>query len=588
MDEFHHGTASRRARWTCYHVASDVRDLEEREPVIGRWYLLSCAGLVIVRMSIGAHAPAAVDAHVGLAAVTLGLVAQAPRPALHIAALAAAGASISVLSSWDPWISVLALPALLGPLAMFLLAASGACRAALLGGVTAGGALQGLTGVIQRFHTWPDAVRRMEELGLDADAVARLSAHRPIGLSVSPDLASGMCVAALFAAIATALEATERRIRWVSAMAALASIAGVLVFRSFGSALALAAGGMVAGLVLLLRQERGHARAVTLVAIGVAGAGLIAAVALRGLEALARSAGERFENWKAALAILGDAPLLGVGFMRFPAAYLAARSPEANITRYAHSSPLQLAAETGLVGGALIAAAALGLLVAVMKRARRETLPVRDVVLLGGAVAAAARMTVDYDGQVAQTASIAALLWGLLLASPTPAPAHAPQRRALSAAGVLSLVLVLILTGREHVLATDGTEAPDDRLIAWHEALPFDVEASLALGSRHVDRLAACTAPETCETARGAAHAVLDPLCARPHPPAAAFILRGRLHLLNQEAARARDDADAALRLHPGSESAHVLGIVAVRAMGADASAREEAARRWGVSPPPR
>lgn len=552
----------------------------------GRWFLLSCGGLVLVRMCLAAHAPAAVDAHAGLAALVLGMVAGVPRTALVVAGLVIASAAVSVPMSWDPWLSLIALPAILGPAAMFLVASSGAARPALLGGLTAAGALHAAAALVQRFHTWPDALRRMGELGLDAAAVARLTSQRPLGFTVSPDLAAGMSMAAACAALALTLEVRDPRIKRAAAASALLSLGALLVFRSFGSALALLAGGACAGVVAWARphERRGPLVLGGAAAVGVIGVG-VAAMA-RGLDSLAVSAGERLENWRAALAILENAPLWGVGFMRFPAAYLVERSPGSNITRYAHSGPLQVLAESGVIGAALLGAALVVAAWAFIVRVRRASLTSSDLVLLCGAIAALLRTLIDYDAQIAQTASTVALLWGLLLAYPTPEPAPALQRRALGLCVLLVVPLVPLLAWREHVIAESRADAREEGVASYLRAFPHDVEPALALAKLRVDRLGACTDEDSCGVAGRAALEVLDPLCSRAHPPAAAFLLRAHAHLASHELRKALDDADAALRAHPGQESAHLLGIVTARTLGLDVRAREEAARRWGVAPP--
>lgn len=554
----------------------------------GRWFLLACAGLVVVRMALGAHAPAAVDAHACLAALALALVSRAPRAAIITASLVVAGVVASIVTSWDPWISLLALPAAIGPAAFFVLAASGSCRQAFLAGVGVGGALNAVAALIQRVYTWPDALRRMDELGLDAAAVQRLSEARPLGLSVSPDLAGGLCLAGAFCALALALEVKDRRQRLALVALAACSASGLLLVRSFGTALALVAGVGACALAFAL----GRSRKLGVIVAGVgAGAGALAlgvAFAVRGADALARSAGERLLNWESAVALFVDHPVLGVGYMRFPAGYLLTREPGSNLTRYAHSTPLEHLAETGLVGGVLAAAA-----LVVAARAiwtRRATLGNADVILLGAAAAAAVRLVVDYDGHVAQSASVVAVVTGLLLAEGEPAPAPPLQRRVTAALALLSLALVFLLGARQSLLENALDASDDTPLESWVRTFPFDVEPRLALGKRAVDALSACTQQEPCALARARALEALDPACARAHPPSAAFLLRARARLpapdLPGDVAAALADADRALAVDPGNAGAHQLGIALARAQGLDDTQRVAAAERWGVTPP--
>jgi O-antigen ligase len=555
--------------------------------VNGRWFLLACAGLVVVRMAVAAHAPATVDAHIALAALALALVGRAPPVALAASGLVVTSVLLSVPWSWDPWISFLALPAALGPAAFFLLASSGSCRTALLVGVGAGGALNALVALVQRLWIWPEALRRIDELGLDPATVGRLTEARPLGLSLSPDLAGGLCLAGAFCALALALETKERRVRLGAVAVAALSASGLVVVRSFGGALALLVGAAVASGVLLIARSR--RLGLRLAGVGAAAGALVVGVALfvRGPAALLRSAGERLENWKAALAIFESHPLLGVGYMRFPAAYLVERSPESNLTRYAHSTPLEHLAETGLIG-ALLVVMAIGI-GARRLWSRRADLQSGDALLLGASAAAAVRLTIDYDGHVAQTASIAAVLWGLLLVEEVPGPAHAVQRRVLAILALLSLALVVVLAWRQSALERAREDHDDRSLHGYIEAFPFDVEPRLAAGAMAVDALAACTSEESCGAALARAHAALDPVCARRHPPSVAFLLRGTARLHAQDLEGALLDLDAALAVDPGNARAHELGLTVARALERPADvidARRAAAARWGVGAP--
>lgn len=72
---------------------------------------------------------------------------------------------------------------------------------------------------------------------------------------------------------------------------------------------------------------------------------------------------ERLRIWEGALGMLRDAPLTGIGYGRFAEAFLA-RAPDltppvpATMTAHAHSLPLQVAAEFGLIGLAVLVACA--------------------------------------------------------------------------------------------------------------------------------------------------------------------------------------------------------------------------------------
>jgi O-antigen ligase len=117
-------------------------------------------------------------------------------------------------------------------------------------------------------------------------------------------------------------------------------------------------GVFVGVVVFALLQRSWRAAAVLALAGAAAAVGLAVAAAARGSQALQVSAGERLENWRVALDAFVDAPLFGHGLFRFAPAYLERRTPDDNITRYAHSLPLQWLAETGVAGviGGVVAA----------------------------------------------------------------------------------------------------------------------------------------------------------------------------------------------------------------------------------------
>ena len=564
----------------------------------GRAFLIGAFGLVVVRMCLPAHAPALVDAHVCLAALALALVAGAPKHALLAASLVVGGAVLSIPTSWDPWISLLALPAALGPAAFFVLASSGAARNAMLWGVGVGGALNAVVAVVQKTITWPNMLAHAAELGLDPTTVTRLQQARPLGLSLSPDLCGGLCLAGAFAALALALDVADNNKRVALAALSAVSASGVLVTRSFGTGLALALGAGAAALWFTARHgwqpaasSAPSARSREALIVGAAGA-VVAVVALgaafvvRGSEALSVSAGERIENWKAAVAIAQEHPLLGVGFMRFAAAYLTARSPDANLTIYAHSTPLEYLAEGGIVGALCVVLA-----FAVGARAlwrRRDSLLAGDVVLAGGALAYAARLAIDYDGHVAQSASTAGVLWGLVLATGAPSPAPPLQRRLLGVALAFAGILTAVLFWRDGVLEGDAsTPEGQAALQSYADRVPVDVVPRLKIAQQALDALDTCTKPEGCGEAATRAHAALDAIVEdREHPPSAALVLRARVWINEGKLHSALKDVDRALVVDPGNALAHQLGISIVRTAGEPDEARVAEAARWHVTAP--
>lgn len=494
----------------------------ERARAIG----LCAAGLLAVRAASTAHAPSLVDGAcaLGFAALVVFAGAGAHRR-IAVAALAvAAGALASVPTSFDPYVSLLALPVVVGPCAALVVGAGlpASARSAALVGVAGGGALNAVAAAHQRFVTWPDALARREELQLTVEQVGRLSSLRPLGLSLSPDLYGALCLAGAAAASHLASSTTGRR-RAAAIALAVACVLGAALSKSFGVALAAAVGAAV-----FVVARVGDKRLV----LGGAAAALVVAggaVAARGADALARSAGERIENWRAAIAILVEHPVVGVGLARFAPAYLPVRGEHANVTRYAHSFPLQWLDETGLVGGALLVVA-VALVAATLRGARP--------ILLGGAAALLARWAWDYDGNVAQTATIATFLLGASLAPRGDVVGARAARAAGLVACAACAVLVALLAVRDAALspygpgAAEPSAADDARLVAYAARFRGDLEAQVRAGERGDD-------------------AALRRAAATGHAPVHVYLLLADRAVDDEERARWNDAARARDPRHP-------------------------------------
>jgi hypothetical protein len=408
--------------------------------------------------------------------------------------------------------------------------------------------------------------------------IARLTSLRPIGLSLSPDLFGALCTAGLVASIAFAsLFVSHARARAAFSSAVVLgglSLGGIVLSHSFGTALALIGGVAVAALA-----GAPKARVLVVGALGIGGVGIAGAVAMRGAAALSHSAGERLANWEAAVRVFAAHPLTGVGYARFAPAYLEARTPDSNITRYAHSFVLQQASETGLVGLTALGAALFLLGRAIFERLRTEK-DLTDVVLVGGAAALLLRCCIDYDGQIAQTATILFVLLGLLV----------PTREGTPRAPIFSLASLLVglgagavygqLSAREVALAPfTGLAMPftsdDVEALATYHARDFgDPDAALVTAKLAIGSALACE--DDCTQRFDEARAAVAPLLARAHGGPAAFVMAGALarHRGAQDEVLAAT-AGALLR-DPGNREAHRLRVTTTR----DPRDVEEA-RRW-------
>jgi hypothetical protein len=137
---------------------------------------------------------------------------------------------------------------------------------------------------------------------------------------------------------------------------------------------------------------------------------------------LSVNSGNRWVWWKEAAGAFSARPLLGWGAGSFPVTHLLYRQPPPLPVRQPHSVPLQLLAETGLVGAVLALGGVLALLAAALSRVRSLP-PGRQRDLAGAFVAAAAAWLVhglvDWDLDIPGVTLPALLLLGVASAPPT-------------------------------------------------------------------------------------------------------------------------------------------------------------------------
>lgn len=124
--------------------------------------------------------------------------------------------------------------------------------------------------------------------------------------------------------------------------------------------------------------------------------------------------GPRYDIWRIAVDQFGEAPLVGAGEGGYRFAYYEERRTDRNLAD-AHSLPLRLLAETGLIGFALFALWLGAVAVAVARRAREEH-PVTRTGIAGLAAAGAvvvAQSTVDWLWLIPAVFGLAVLALGL-------------------------------------------------------------------------------------------------------------------------------------------------------------------------------
>lgn len=563
-------------------------------------------GLVAARLVIADHPPNPSDAFFCLAfTVVVALAFRLDRPValpapFGSAALLTFALLGSTAGSWHPYVSWLSLPTALGAIAAFLAvtALRRSARQPALFAVLVGAAFSSGAAVVQRFITWPDALARQEELGLGPLEVERLESARPLGLSLSPDLMGSLALAGAVAGIA--LSSSRNLLVKVPAIL-LGGLCVVALALSRSAGAALAAGVFIAlwAFIVVVRGLRGPA---ALAAVGAAitvPAVLVAAFG-RGLDQLSRSAGERLANWQVGFDALLEQPFTGVGFARFAPAYLAERTPDTNITLYAHSHFVQSLVEGGvLLGGLLSAVPLLGVLVLLLKRVSGRPDRSRDVVL-AGVGALLLRAAYDYDLQIAANATCFAVLLAVAWVDAQKEgpvftegvlPATARRRTWLASVLLLSLLVAAgsaaaLSTWRDEVLAPFAagqppTAAEVERLRDYLARAPSDPRADVVMARLLTGTLLRCGAD--CGEAESRARAFLDE--ERAHPPAAVPILEAVL------AARANDVETMerafaeALAIDPGSPDAHGLRLRFARERGDPRAVKyEREAERWKVS----
>lgn len=570
---------------------------ERRSRELG-WPALVVAGLVAVRLCLADHAPSSVDALLTAGFALLGVVAALREPTLPSRAVVLSllvlvvTLALSSALSWHPLLSALALPSALAPLAalLALLGLGRGVRRPVLTAIAGGAALSGAVAGAQRFVLWPDALRRKDELQLSAEIISRFESARPLGLSLSPDLAGAIALAGLAASLAL-LSSSGQRHRSLWLTSALLSLLGVALSRSHGVALAVAAFllGVLALRALATRRVRAGALAGGLALVAAVPA-LLLVVFGRGVDALLASSSERIGNWAVALRAFGDDPLLGVGVGRFAATYTAHRTPDTNVTRYAHSLPFHSLAETGVVG-ALAGLAVLALFLTAVARAYRKTdrAPTwTEALVTAGAAALGLRCLYDYDAQVAQTATAIAALVGLAWLDADRARAPAPRAgRALCAlpSAVILLVTALslpLLWSREAALEPferGGAPTLEDveRLQRYARSHPGDEPAALMTLRLDLAALSGCR--EGCGERAAALAARVDERLARPHAPGEVFVAAALLARRRGAEGEARARVAEGLAVEPGNPSLHALHVALAASDEEAARARTEALR---------
>ena len=466
-----------------------------------------------------------------------------------------------------PFEQVLRLPALLGP--VFLAVAMGWAPPSLTGRLPTVLALSGFAHAVaslwQRFFLYPDLLQQQSELGLTKAQIFRISEGRTLGLSASPDLSAAIGMAALFACLGL-LNTRPKSERPMWGIAFVVVLCGLILNGSTGVFLATAV-----GLAVVLGRYSNHLRSVRPWGF-LLGAGTIAAAVLgfRGVAALTTSSHERLLNWRGAWRVFSEHWGVGVGPAGFGPSYELFRPVGSNITRYAHSMPLQTVAELGIAG--LLLLLGLGL---ILLRLSKELQPARAAGiqswLWGGLVGLVAHACIDYDFQSAQTVCLLVIVPFAVLntSSEREAFARFATRTEKITCGVLVLGLIggtWFLTERQKILqqtflapSPSHAVAAQEVLETWVARYPGDLEARLALMATVFRQQAQCA--HNCDTVTAQSQRLTLQWTKANFPVAAGWLLSARMALARGERAEAKQMLNHALRLHPGMSSAWLLKL---------------------------
>ena len=202
--------------------------------------------------------------------------------------------------------------------------------------------------ILQHHWAYPQAaaaLRAAAEPGSDPFLV-RLEAGRPAGPFSLPAALAGFLALSLPVTLGLLRDASSSRRRALCGTALAAQAYALLLTRSLGGLLA----ATVALALVAARGRRKHWR-VALAAALVFAAGAVFFVHARRAEIGARPGGDpislRLGNWRVALEMIRDHPILGVGPGRFASFYPRYVRPGMNETQFAHNSYLQIAATWG-------------------------------------------------------------------------------------------------------------------------------------------------------------------------------------------------------------------------------------------------
>lgn len=399
------------------------------------------------------------------------------------------------------------------PLAIAVLAGAGGLAAAslpsgsrrgpaLCWSLAAGGVAVALHAVYQALGGLELAARHVaaaEGLPGRAAVLERLGEGRAFASFATPAALGGFLVLALPPTVGLGL--SRRGVaRGAVLGAALVQVGGLLAAAS-----ATAIGGLGIALAGAAWRAVGSRRRLRLaLAVAFAGLGLAGVVALRGPELLnATGPGGpwrlRAANMRAAWRMFADHPFLGVGPGGFGEVYPGYRRAGDNEVQHAHCLPLELAAETGVVGAVVLAPALIGLFLGPLLRRTEGTVPwVRGIEI--GLAGFALQNLADFTAFFPSLVWLAALLRGAVAGSETSlGPGRSPAARLVSGAALAGTLLAALVAGRSGLAWNARFDSRQSAVAgAWEAAAgearratrlaPWDVDGWLILAQVLVEQ----------------------------------------------------------------------------------------------------
>jgi hypothetical protein len=391
----------------------------------------------------------------------------------------------------------------------------------------------------------------------DREAIlTRLAGGRAFAAFSTPAALGGFFALTLPITVSLALSRSgrARALLWGLAAVQTAGLLATMSATATGAMLLASAGYFIA--------RRMRSRAALLAMVAMAGL-LVGVVVLRGREVVDWSHENspwrlRAGNIRIAWEVARDHPWAGVGPGNFGEVFPRYRMAGDNESRFAHSLPLQLLAETGMPLGSLLTVLFLMLFVGPLLRRSRATAVDWHAGANVGLAAFGLQAMADFTGSLPSLLWLAAMLRGLTDAS--DAEGDAPRRHladVVTLAGTIAAATVLAASGlawnarvvaQESLAIGDLSPARDSSRRAVQLA-PWDVDARLLRAQVLIASVKPGGRPDD-STGRAATREAEAAVFLSPQRPGARE-LRARIRTFGADVPGAYADLCEAARLYP-------------------------------------